>query len=125
MPEEKKENEFDEWFKNLGVKKKVILFIGLTTVLSIVFIVIGNKDKMTACDCANILADRTTYTDKVMNKALDGDGKYDLKNETWGKRARTCMKKYTNMKKWEIEAHQGMGSLIAPEAIENARRKCK
>jgi len=77
-----------------------------------------------ACDCANILSDRTADGDKLMKEAYDGNGDFKPRNDYWASRARDCMKQYTTMKDWEIEGIQSMGNLISHEAIENAKKEC-
>ncbi len=53
MTEEKEVNEFDEWFKNLGVKKKVIL--GLTIALTILNGCINKEEKEEQYNKENII----------------------------------------------------------------------
>jgi len=83
-----------------------------------------NSCSPNACDCANILSDRRVDNDKIMQKALSSDGNFKPRNDYWASKARDCMKQYTTMTDWEIEAHQGLGSLISDKALRNAQKEC-
>lgn len=102
--------------KNMNLKIKFIGIIALSLLL--------NSCSPSACDCANILNDKTEAWDKASQKALNSDGVVNFDNNYWLNKGKNCMEQYTEMKQWEIESYQSMGNLIADEAIENAGKEC-
>lgn len=77
-----------------------------------------------ACECANILSDRTAEGDMLSRKAIEGNGTFEPRNEYWANKARKCMETYTDMKGWEIKAYQDAGRMISDEALTNAGKEC-
>jgi hypothetical protein len=100
--------------------KKVV--ITLFTLLFFPFFLISCAPS--ACECANILSDRTAEGDILMKKALNGNGTFEPRNEYWASKARKCMEAYTDMKEWEIKAYQDAGRMISDGAIINAEKEC-
>ena len=94
-------------------------FIALITIS-----ILLNSCGPSACDCANILSDKTEAWEEASQKALNSDGVINFDNNYWINKGKSCMEQYTDMKQWEIESYQSMGNLIADEAIKNARKEC-
>lgn len=98
------------------------LVIKLFTMLFFLFSLISCAPS--ACECANILSDRTSEGDMLSRKAIEGNGTFEPRNEYWANKARKCMETYTNMKGWEIKAYQDAGRMISDEALTNAEKEC-
>jgi hypothetical protein len=98
----------------------------IPTIFFLVFVSIFlNSCAPSACECANILSDRTAEGDVLMKKALEGNGTFEPRNEYWASKARKCMQAFTDMKDWEIQSYQSMGNMISSDAIANAEKECE
>ena len=101
--------------------KKIISFIILCILSQNL---LTSCSSQSACDCANLVKDKTESWDNAAKNAENGNGIVDFDNNAWLRKGKDCMEEYSKMKDWEIDAYQNMGNLISDEAIDNASMEC-